>query len=80
MFSVRMNICEAQGVIVGEFRGMRDFTTGGIMASSFPKAEMLQDFLDDRLVLYHADNPHFALALGTYQGISLTHQIFLKSF
>ena len=49
------------------------------MAFGLPKAEMLQDFLDDRLVLYHADNPHFALALGTYQGISLTHQIFLKS-
>jgi len=59
------------GVIVSKFNGMRDFTGRRIMASGFPDPKMLQNLLDNRLILDDADHPHFSLAFGTYQGISL---------
>ena len=61
------------GLIVSEFNGMRDFTGRRIMVVGFPDPKMLQNLLDNRLVLDDADYPHFALALGTYQGISLVN-------
>ncbi len=59
------------GAIVCEFKAMGECAGRGIMAPGFPKAEMLQNLLDNRPVLNHADDLHFALALGTYQGINL---------
>ena len=64
------------GVIVCEFNGMLIFHSGWIMISGFPKAEMLQNLPNNRLVLNHADDLHFSPAFGSYQWIDFIYLLY----